>query len=466
MNPTIKVYENEATAGLAEKITANNVVAYCVEAKPNNEKNISFNSEEGQALAQNDNQKDLYYIDSILVSTGWNLNDDVFNNAQVWAARNTPEDKQFNLEHDEKRIVGHITKNSSLLFDGETIEGSENPDFEMPEDFEILISTVLYTKWRDPEYTDLIQTTIAEIENGEWSVSMECHFSDFDYAVETTEGEQTITKVIERDEESSFLTQHLRSYGGSGEFEGYKIGRMLKSITFSGVGLVRNPANKRSVIKSSNFQTASVNDIFSQEKDMSEDVLKAELELAKSEAKAESDALNLKLSEANSTIEAKELVITELKEAISAKEQELTEANEKIAAAEATIAETQKEMVTASRRSQLAALSLESEEVEQLLAKFDSVDDDTFAEILAIKEEAIKAKKDNPFKNDDDKDDDEDKDDSKADVKADVDEAVAEEDDDLGVDVQSSEDVAMATIANASAFFARKLNKTEEKEQK
>jgi hypothetical protein len=91
----MNIYEFETKAGLAEKLESDNVVAYCTAAKSNHDKNIESKSDEGTALAQNDNQRDLYYIDSILVSTGWNLNDDVFNNAQVWVARATPEDKQF-----------------------------------------------------------------------------------------------------------------------------------------------------------------------------------------------------------------------------------------------------------------------------------------------------------------------------------------------------------------------------------
>ena len=441
----MKIYKYETKAGLTDQINEKNVVAYCSSAKSNNVKNIEPKYDDDMALAQNDNQRDLYYIDSILVSTGWNLNDDVFDNAQVWAARTTPEDKQFNFEHDEKQIVGHITKNSSVLFNGEAISSEE-----MPEDFEILVSTVLYTKWRDPEFSEKIQATIKEIENNEWSVSMEARFSDFDYAVEVTEGE---TVVIARDEDSSFLTQHLRSYGGTGEFEGHKIGRMLKDITFSGVGLVRKPANPRSVIKESNFQTASVNDVFKQENDDMSDELKAEVE-----------KVEAKLAEANKSIEAKDLVIAELKTAAEAKDSEIKAVSEKLVEANESIAKTEKEIVVSSRRAALVALDIEAEEVETLLAKFENVDDDTFAEILAIKDEAVKAKKDNPFfkKKDDDKDDEKE---DKKDVKADIDEAKEEEADDLNVDA-SAEALAGETIAKASAFFARVLNKTEVKESK
>ena len=38
----------------------------------------------------------------------WNKNDDVFNKSEVWAAKNTPQHKPANLEHDEKQIVDRL----------------------------------------------------------------------------------------------------------------------------------------------------------------------------------------------------------------------------------------------------------------------------------------------------------------------------------------------------------------------
>ena len=70
---------------------------------------------------------------------------------------------------------------------------------------------------------------IAEIEEGKWYVSMECLFAGFDYALI---GEEGSAKVLARDEESAFLTKHLRAYGGTGEYQGYKVGRALEIYLF------------------------------------------------------------------------------------------------------------------------------------------------------------------------------------------------------------------------------------------
>src|SRR5688572_6650601 len=61
------------------------------------------------ANATNQNQLDLHYLDTILVSTGWNKNYHVFAHDELWKARHSPEDKPFNYNHDEKDIIGHIT---------------------------------------------------------------------------------------------------------------------------------------------------------------------------------------------------------------------------------------------------------------------------------------------------------------------------------------------------------------------
>ena len=44
------------------------------------------------------------------------------------------------------------------------------------------------------------------------------------------------------------MSKHLRAYGGTGKYEGYTVGRLLRNISFSGKGLVSKPANPRSVI--------------------------------------------------------------------------------------------------------------------------------------------------------------------------------------------------------------------------
>ncbi|SVA40200.1 uncharacterized protein METZ01_LOCUS93054, partial [marine metagenome] len=302
----MKIYQHEKDDGLAKALANNNTIAFCAIAEtyqPDKEaidklREVLASSDAGDelALAENQNQLDLYYIKSVLVSTGWNKNDDVFDPKELWEARKTPEDKPFNFMHDEKDIIGHITANEVVDFDGTSIsDDNEN----VPGRFNILTSAVIYTEWSDVEQKDRMQKIVAEIEEGKWFVSMECLFPDFDYALATENGE---TRVVKRNEASAFLTKHLRSYGGDGEYEDYKVGRLLRNLSFSGKGLVSKPANPRSVILEGNdFFDESQAQILtlssSKENDMSESYEKqiSDLQAQLAESHAANDALKDKV---------------------------------------------------------------------------------------------------------------------------------------------------------------------------
>ena len=208
-----------------------------------------------RAVAENKNQMDLHYLKSILVTTGWNKNDDVFDKAEVWTARNTPSDKPFNYEHDQKQIIGHITGSKVIDEDGNDVAEGVSVD-ELPKKFHILTSAVLYKFWEDPKKQEEMNDIISGIANNKWFVSMEALFNNFDYAMD----DGVTAKVIARNEKTAFLTKHLRAYGGNGVFNNIKIGRVLKNIVFSGKGLVRKPANPESIIfdETEAFITSSV----------------------------------------------------------------------------------------------------------------------------------------------------------------------------------------------------------------
>lgn len=208
-----------------------------------------------RTTAENKNQVDLHYLKSILVTTGWNKNDDVFDKAEVWIAKSTPSDKPFNYEHDQSQIIGHITGCKVIADDGSDII-EELPIDELPSKFHILTSAVLYKFWEDPKKQEMMNNIIEGIANKQWFVSMEAIFTNFDYAID----DGSSSKVVARNEKTAFLTKHLRAYGGNGIFNNVKIGRVLKNIVFSGKGLVKKPANPESVIfdETEAFVTSSV----------------------------------------------------------------------------------------------------------------------------------------------------------------------------------------------------------------
>ena len=177
---SIKIYQKEINDGIGEAIKSTASIAYCSEATIHKssvdaaQEVISDKKILDKVVAQNKDQVDLYYLESVLVSCGWNKNDDVFVPQATWAARNTPEDKQFNFMHDENDIIGHITGSYVLTKDGKAVA---DDDEQMPEDFDIITQAVLYNSWTGEENRDRMSKIIAEIEEGEWYVSMECLFA-------------------------------------------------------------------------------------------------------------------------------------------------------------------------------------------------------------------------------------------------------------------------------------------------
>ena len=414
----IPIYKDEIEAGIAEQVKASASIAFLSQLngiEPNqidldNAKKIVKASELFAQAESNQDQIDLYYINSVLVSTGWNRNDDVFEKEQTWAARNTPEDKPFNLMHNEKEIIGHIT--------GSTVIDKQGKDLTLEEmypeeDFQIVTSAVIYKSWTDPETRERINEIISEIEAGEWFVSMECLFNDFDYAV-SREDDPGFNKVIARDEESAFLTKHLRAYGGTGEYKGHKLGRMLRNISFSGKGLVRKPANPRSVILNTkpflSTEKVQATVYFTETNNMSENVFEAQIEELKSqlsEAKANEAALRDEVSkqkdeEIRAKVEAFEATIAEKEEAITEAEAKVQETEAKVQELETTLAETQEkldeavaaveaqkaEAKLAARKAALIEVGVSEEEVEETLATFEEASDEMFEQILAFRSEA------------------------------------------------------------------------------
>jgi len=251
------IYSQETDDGIAEKISGSSCISYASVVEPYD---IEQNQDLKTKILASANDADLYYVQSILVSSSWNRNDDIFDKAEVWKARKTPEDKPTNLEHDENLIIGHITSNWPIDDDGNIIAEDANED-SLPEKFHIVTGSVIYKAFSSPELKERAEKLIAEIENGTKYVSMECYFNGFDYGlVDKSTGS---FKVLARDNNTAYLSKYLRAYGGQGEHDNYKIGRVLRNITFSGKGFVDKPANPDSII----FNKTLIDDLLNKKND-------------------------------------------------------------------------------------------------------------------------------------------------------------------------------------------------------
>lgn len=392
----IQLFKHEIQDGIADSIKSQASIAYCSQANLiASPFRVTENTPEEELLklgiskAENKNQFDLYYLESVLVSTGWNKNDDVFLADATWEARNTPEDKQFNFMHNENDIIGHITGSYVLDKDGKRIPSEQQ---DAPEDFDIITQAVLYNSWTNPENRDRMQQIIAEIEEGKWYVSMECLFAGFDYAVIDKAGAM---KVIARNDESSFLSKHLRSYGGTGEYEGYKIGRSLRQISFSGKGLVSKPANPRSIIlRPQALASFKSNDKIVNfsigENDMSETSLEkqladltAELALAKEENVALKAQVESTVAENTQTVAEMEETIKSTQAKIAELEDALAKSNEQLTAAMKNMQEMQKKEKMQKRMATLIEAGFDQEEATEALSSFEGLADEAFDTVVA-----------------------------------------------------------------------------------
>jgi len=426
----IKVYPSETQDGLADIISSDAAVAYCAQAslvlKDLRDKETDAEAPESKDLPEslrkllaksNPDQLDLYYLESVLVSTGWNKNDDVFRPDITWAARSTPEDKQFNFMHDENDIIGHITGSYIMDKKGNRVSAEDG----CPSDFDIITEAVLYNSWTNQENRDRMQQIIAEIEEGKWFVSMECLFAGFDYALTDPDG---VAKLLERNESSAFLTKHLRSYGGTGEYEGYKIGRALRDISFSGKGLVSQPANPRSII----FNSSKAFHVHDEDKltkfsigdfQMSDNLLEkqvSDLQAELAAAKEENNAMKQNIEEAKdkefaATVEAFEADSQQRAEEVSGLEETIKAQKANIAELEDSLAQKSEELAGAvnvleewkqreRQQSRLASLinaGFEEAEAEESLSLYEALDDEAFNAIVAKwfdKKDKDKKKKD------------------------------------------------------------------------
>jgi hypothetical protein len=414
----MKIYQNEITDGIAEVVRTDTSVAYCVPATISTVPHSSCSREfldKIKASSANPKQVDLYYLKSVLVSTGWNKNDDVFSPEATWAARSTPEDKQFNFMHNENDIIGHITGSYVVDRDGNAI--AENTE-DTPKEFDIITEAVLYNSWTNTENRARMQQIIAEIEEGKWFVSMECLFAGFDYSILGEDGQ---AKVVARDEKSSFLTKHLRAYGGTGEYEGYKIGRSLRDISFSGKGLVSKPANPRSVIldaskafstNDSNFTQVSQGEVNMADTNVLERQL-AEVQTELASAKEENKAIRAQIEAAKDkeyadTIASLEGDLTAKADEISALQEKLAATEEAVKSLEDSIADMHGKMEKKEeemkkmkkmqrdekRKASLVEAGFDADEAEESVALYDVLEDEAFNTIVAMYNKKMKAKKD------------------------------------------------------------------------
>lgn len=401
------IYPQETDDGLAEKISASSSISYASIVEPCD---IEQNKIKTKTLASV-SDADLYYVQSILVSSSWNRNDDVFDRAEVWAARKTPEDKPTNLEHDENLIIGHITSNWPIDNEGKTIADDIEVD-ELPEKFHIVTGSVIYKAFTDPELKERAAKLISEIEEGTKYVSMECYFKGFDYGL--TDKITGNYKVLSRNDSTAYLTKYLKAYGGQGEHDNYKIGRVLRNITFSGKGFVNKPANPDSII----FRKRLIEDLLDKKNDnllksgvienkptnnadMENIIMSENIEKQVAEINDKLDSVSVtadQLAEAKATVAELQETNQTLEAAMKTKDEEMAvmkKEKEKASELEALAVKKDEEMAEMKKKAKVKAEEVEAamKEKDEELKKVKSELEEVTEALSAMKEEEMARKK-------------------------------------------------------------------------
>jgi hypothetical protein len=197
---------------------------------------------------------DVTTLSSILVSDIWNANDDVFTSEEILSRYSTAKFKPINWMH--KGSEDTENENIGVMLETTLVEGdvpevniikAEDASCSDPR----VCSGKIHVKqdgiiWSGyfPTYAQKIKKGI---QDGKLFVSMECFFEDFGYALRNSEDSEII--FLDRTDANSKMSKDLIAFGGKGttQYKGqkYQIGRWLKKITFSGQGVVYEPANKK-----------------------------------------------------------------------------------------------------------------------------------------------------------------------------------------------------------------------------
>jgi len=188
-----------------------------------------------------DKQQDLLYFTAIFVSSGANLNKAYFMPSELIMAEKTIVNKALDVEHKEEEIIGHIYDKAFIDPSGNKLDTRElASDKEIDSrDVHVVIAGIIY-KNRFPHLSE-------EIAKGEWKVSMECYYKDYEVKVGDMIMSRQEAEAMGYAEETMFAKMAKIIKNGVEVAKG-NIERVLRGIAFSGCGIVKNPANPPSVI--------------------------------------------------------------------------------------------------------------------------------------------------------------------------------------------------------------------------
>lgn len=207
---------------------------------------------------EKDKQPDLLYFSAIFVSSGANLNNAFFQSSELVKAEGTIVNKALDIEHKEEDIVGHIydrvytDKNGNLLSVDEL--ASKDTASVDEQEMHVVIAGIVY-KNRFPELA-------REISEGDWKVSMETYYRDYDIKIGSLILSRNEAESLGLASDESMIGRLAKVIKNKIEVAKGTIDRVLLDLVFSGCGFVENPANPPSVV----LETANEDKVKGEEK--------------------------------------------------------------------------------------------------------------------------------------------------------------------------------------------------------
>lgn len=186
---------------------------------------------------------DVLFFSGIFVSSGENLNKAYFLPSEMVKACDTIDNKALDIEHEETNIVGHIYSSAFVdragkKLDMQTLKDMSNEELEKM-DIDVMIAGILYKS----RFTELAK----EVKDDKWKLSMETYFQDYDIKIGNLILSRKEAEALGLTSED-VLGKIARVLQKGKEIAKGEIARVLRGLLFSGCGLVKNPANPRSVI--------------------------------------------------------------------------------------------------------------------------------------------------------------------------------------------------------------------------
>jgi hypothetical protein len=148
--------------------------------------------------------------------------------------------KPANIEHERKKIVGHIVGSSFSSFaNSELLSNDQVQDLNNP--FNIALAAVVY-KTVNPQFAAVLESAVENGLDKQISASWELGFNEFAIALGSKDLREA--EIISDPKMIGEFEQYLKSEGGDGETkDGTKVYRLVKGEVYPlGIGFTTNPA--------------------------------------------------------------------------------------------------------------------------------------------------------------------------------------------------------------------------------